>query len=286
MRTYIVSNTECRTAHLHTEDCTYRVAWAINPHMRIGETSPERARAQHAGLVRALRHAGAQVRELGFVHGAFDCVFMKDSVVLAARGDARGALPATFRCEERMIESASRSRALAQLGFTVAPSLAVPLEGGDICVVEHRRIALLGHGVRSSRDAAPGLAAFLGYEVHPLELRDPALFHLDTALTVLPDDTLVYCPDAFTPAALATLRGLRFARTHEVTSELACTFGLNVVPVGATLVTGTSTPALWEALDLPAIYTPLDQFQLAGGSAACLVAEVHDLEAQAARLAA
>ena len=40
--------------------------------------------------------------------------------------------------------------------------------------------------------------------------------------------------------------------------------------------------ALWRALGRTPVVSSLSEFQLAGGSAACLVAQVHELDAAAA----
>jgi N-dimethylarginine dimethylaminohydrolase len=288
MTSFVLSRPACSCAH-GEPSCSYRVAWAINPHMRVGAADPDRACAQHAALVRALGRAGARVLRLPFLHGAFDSVFMKDSAILIERGGRACALPTTFRHGQRRIESAARAGQLARAGFAVARPLPSAIEGGDVHVVAHRRLALLGHGVRSERASTTGLAYFLGCEVVPLELRDPALFHLDTALTVLADDTLVYCRQAFTPATARALDALHWKRMVDVSLAEAKTFAINVVEVRGTIITGTDTPAateLWRSLGRPVIVAPLDQFQLAGGSAACLVARVQPIGEGAKRAAA
>lgn len=286
MSAFVLSRPACSCAHDDADHCRYQVAWAINPHMRVGAADSAKACAQHAALVAALRASGARVLQLPFLHGAYDSVFMKDSAILVERDGRACALPTTFRHGERRIESKARAAHLARAGFTVARPLASSIEGGDVHVVAHRRLALLGHGVRSERASTTGLAYFLGCEVVPLELRDPDLFHLDTALTVLADDTLVYCRDAFTPASLRALEALHWKRLLEVSLADAKQFAINVVEVRGAIVTGTpAVTAMWRELGRRVVATPLDQFQLAGGSAACLVARVQPL-ATAVRRAA
>jgi N-dimethylarginine dimethylaminohydrolase len=237
--------------------------------------------------VRALRDCGARLLRLPFLHGAFDSVFMKDSAILIERDGRTCALPTTFRHGQRRIESKARASQLARAGFEVARPLASALEGGDVHIVAHRNLALLGYGVRSERSSTTGLAYFLGCEVVPLELRDPDLFHLDTALTVLSDDTLVYCREAFTPTAQRALDALHWKHVFEVSPADAKQFAVNVVEVRGAVVTGTpAVTEMWRPLNRRVVVAPLDQFQLAGGSAACLVARVHPLGRVAKRVAA
>ena len=55
-------------------------------------------------------------------------------------------------------------------------------------------------------------------------------------------------------------------------------FALNFVEIDGAVVTGTqceTTNAILEASGKRVVYTPLDEFQRAGGSAACLLAPVY-----------
>src|SRR5690606_20647590 len=131
-----------------------------------------------------------------------------------------------------------------------------------------------------SRAAAPVLESFMAQEVLPLELVDPWLYHLDTALTALDDGTVLCCREAFTS------QGLQQLERHPAVKELlfvpraeACRFALNVVQVGRTVLSGTlKAPVLNRLLErrgFRVCVVDLSQFHLAGGSAACLVSEVH-----------
>ncbi len=141
------------------------------------------------------------------------------------------------------------------------------------------RGALLGHGLRSSARAASALELFLDAPVTPLELKDPHLYHLDTALTVLSDGTALVCTEAFTQEALHTLeRTEGITRVLPVPRSEALGFGLNLVEVGTRVLVGAQAPrveALLRSLGRRPVRVRLDQFHLAGGSAACLVSQVH-----------
>ncbi len=270
-------------AHPHDEDCGYRVAWSINPHMNIGATELAVARTEHERLVATLRALGAQVCTLPFVHGAFDSVFTKDNAILVAHpGERRPrALLARPLHDVRRKEQAARAIALARTGFELELSEAA-LEGGDVVMLP-RGGALLGCGPRSSAAARTRLARFLDAEVYALPLRDPRLYHLDTALTVLADGTALVCRQAFETSAILTLaelvaRGVLRA-VLDVPYDEALRFAVNVVEIGDAIVTGTPsavhTNALLARLGKRVIPVPLGQFHHAGGSAACLVACAH-----------
>jgi hypothetical protein len=60
--------------------------------------------------------------------------------------------------------------------------------------------------------------------------------------------------------------------------EHALAFGLNMLAIGDTIVCGARVPRIQSILTARGYHyriVPLDQFHLAGGSAACLVAVVH-----------
>ncbi|SEN11401.1 N-Dimethylarginine dimethylaminohydrolase [Stigmatella aurantiaca] len=279
--TFVVSELCCEETRcgLRTSDCAYQVAWTINPHMKVGAVNWRRARAQHRLFRRALRAAGAHLLELPFVHGAYDCVFAKDNALLLEKHGQKRALLASPVFRQRQQEQQARARVLDRLGFDIFSPPPVAFEGGDLAMLPGGRGALLGYGQRSSRRAAVMLEIFLDAPVTPLELKDPHLYHLDTALHVLSDGTALVCPDAFTPAALRTLErteGIR--QVLSVPREEALGFGLNLVEVGATVFVGARTAwvqTLLRAQGRCPVELPLDQFHLAGGSAACLVSQLH-----------
>ena len=233
--------------------------------------------------------AGANMERitlLPFVHGAYDSVFMKDCAIVAGSSEPRALLASPLH-EVRQAEQVARATHLMDAGFDVSSPLQTALEGGDVVVLRHLPGALMGHGFRSDPESARELARFLRTPVLLLELCDPSLFHLDTALTVLKDGTALVCETAFTKEALRALRSFPFAGIVPVSHEEALRFATNVVEVGDTIVTGSWAPRLAEHLlknGRNVIYTQLDQFHRAGGSAACLVA-THRKAPQPARRA-
>ncbi len=235
--------------------------------MRIGAVNVVRARRQHGAFVRSRRRFGANVTELPFVHGAFDCVFAKDNALLVTERGERRALLARPRHGERHAEQKPRAAALERAGFDVHALEGEPLEGGDIVMLPRGLGALLGHGFRSSARAAAGLSYFLGADVLALRLRDPSLYHLDTALTVLEDGTALACAEAFTRESLYALEAHPAIRdVVYVPRDEAMGFGVNLVEVGSTLVIGGNTPAIASAAaprGRRAHVTPLSEFQLA-----------------------
>lgn len=274
-----VSKLAC-TDHDVEHACRYQVAWSINPHMSIGAVEYHAAAAQHGAFLAALAAEGANLIELPFVHGAYDSVFAKDSALLIERCGTRRALLARMRHPERQREQQARRDCYARHGFEVVYEPGAPSwEGGDAMVQPSGCGMFLGYGPRSHRAAAAWLERHAGMAVTPLELSDPYLYHLDMALAVLLDGTAIVCETALTDEAMTALeraRGIREIVT--VPREDALAFGLNLVPVGTTLISGACVPriaAIVGARGYRYRVAPLDQFHLAGGSAGCLIARLH-----------
>jgi N-dimethylarginine dimethylaminohydrolase len=247
--------------------------------MVIGGVDPRRAVLQHAGLIRTVRALGAEVETVPFVHGAFDSVFAKDNAIYTAANGLTHALFARPRHPERQAEQPIRAADLARAGMVV-DTRGVDFEGGDVIVVPGRCV-ILGYGFRSTRDAALELERYLKLPVLPLELVDPALYHLDTALALLRDGTTLICDDAFTPASRRALRAMDLGEVHAVARDEALRFALNIVEIADAVVTGTQSRVVNEILSAcgkRVAYTPLDEFHRAGGSAACLLAPVYDAQ--------
>jgi N-dimethylarginine dimethylaminohydrolase len=283
----VVSGLFCDKDHARGGGCAYRVDWSINPHMRAGASvNLRRACAQHRALVHHLRQAGAEVLQVPFVHGAYDSVFAKDNALLIERHGRRRALMASPRFGERSREQAARAQMLEALGFERLSAPRAHFEGGDVVMLPGSASALLGYGQRSSEDAIPSLEDFLGAPVRPLQLQDPYFFHLDLAVAVLEDGTALVCQEALACRGygLEGMKGL--TRIIPVPYAEAVTFALNLVQVGDAVILGCEAPwtqALLRRLGYRPLVVNLDQFHLAGGSAACLVAEVHSRAAVSAR---
>ena len=277
--TVLVSAIAC-TDHDLDQQCRYQVAWSINPHMAIGSVEFASAARQHAAYKRALAAAGAEVIELPFVHGAYDSVFSKDTALLLRRRGQRRALLARPRFPERQREQTARRDLLEHHGFDVVCDPSGPSwEGGDLVMLPSGRGMFLGHGLRSGPSAARWLERSAGLPVVTLELRDPLLYHLDMALAVLPDGTALVCEAALTDDSMHRLeRAQGITQVITVPRADAIAFGLNFVTIGRTVVLGSRASSVAQIIRSRGYVVKvvaLDQFHLAGGSAACLVAMLH-----------
>jgi N-dimethylarginine dimethylaminohydrolase len=264
----------CRPEH-------FAVSYAINPWMdppawaRDGST--ETSRREWNGLYRQLTELGAAVELVPPVAGVPDLVFTANAAVVLDRK----VLLARFRHPERQAEQPYFERAFQGLRARGLVDTVrklpdgVVLEGAGDCVFDRtRNMFWLGYGQRSDAAARRAVEDQFGIETVPLELADPRFYHIDTALSPLPRGEVMYVPEAFTAAGLATIRArVPRGKRIEVGIEDASKLAANAVCLGDTLIMagcGERLRATLEDRGYQVAVTPLRSFLRSGGAAFCL----------------
>jgi N-dimethylarginine dimethylaminohydrolase len=235
------------------------------------------AERQWAALHEALTNAGAAVETIEPAADLPDLVFTANAAVVLDRK----AVLSRFRHAERRDEEpifAAGFAALAARGL-LDDVLQLPdgmiLEGAGDCIWDaRRRLFWLGCGFRSDAAAGPVLERQLGRPCLPLPLADACFYHLDTALCALPCGAVMYYPDAFTPAARATIDA-HVAAADRIALDRADAerFAANAVCIRNTIVLSSCSASLRARLQergYAVLETPLHAFMRSGGSACCL----------------
>jgi arginine dihydrolase len=261
----------------------FAVSYAINPWMdppawaRDGSLHSAAAHREWNGLHHTITEHGAAVDLVPPAPGVPDLVFTANAAVVLDRK----VLLARFRHPERQaeqphFETAFQTLKARGLVDTVRKLPGdVVLEGAGDCVFDHsRNLFWLGYGQRSDAAATRTVEDTFNVEVTPLELADPRFYHMDTALSPLPRGEVMYVPEAFTAAGLATLR-TRVPRSKRIEVGLADAEKLaaNAVCLGDTLIMAGCGERLREALEergYRVATTPLRSFLKSGGAAFCL----------------
>jgi arginine dihydrolase len=261
----------------------FAVTYSINPWMDPqswadrGGNLHGKAQHQWAGLRDALTAAGALVETIDPTPELPDLVFTANAAVVLDRK----VVLSRFRYPERQKEEAIFAAAFATLRErgVVDDVCQLPpgiiLEGAGDCIWDaRRRLFWLGCGFRSDAAAASFLTQRLGRPVVALPLAQSRFYHLDTALCVLPCGTLMYHPEAFTPAAQTTINA-HVAPEHRIALDRADAkrFAANAVCVHDTIVLSSCSKPLRSALQergYTVVETPLQAFLRSGGSACCL----------------
>jgi len=235
-----------------------RLAEGIVTHIERRPVDVGVARRQHAGYVAALAGNGWRPQPVPVEDEHPDAVFVEDTVVVVedlavlTRPGAparRGEVPAV-------------AAAVRDLGLRVA-ALEPPatLDGGDVLQVG--RTVYVGQGDRTNPDGVRGLrdlVAPLGRTVVPVRLG--AVLHLKSAVTALPDGSLLGLPDLLVDGGPPGIR---------VPPEEA---GAHVVPLGgdAVLIAASAprTADLLGELGFRAVSVEIGEFEKLEGCVTCL----------------
>jgi dimethylargininase len=179
-----------------------RLAEGIVTHIDRRPVDVALAMRQHDAYVAALESAGWRVRWLPPADDLPDAVFVEDTVVVCD-GLAVLARPGA---PERAPEIASMEQMIAELGLEVVRiEDEGTLDGGDVLQVGTTVYA--GRSARTNEDALCQLARLLatrGRRVVPVTLT--GCLHLKTAMTALPDGSLIGVPELLDTSALPYLR--------------------------------------------------------------------------------
>jgi dimethylargininase len=217
------------------------------------------AARQHAGYVRALEHAGWAIREVEPADELPDSAFVEDTVVMC--GDL--AVLARPGAHERQAEVAGTEQALESLGVETARIQAPgTLDGGDVLQVDGT--LYVGRGGRTNGEGIRQLrrhAATRRRTVVPVPLH--AVLHLKSAVTALPDGTMVAAnPSLCDTSPLPTLRLV----PEEGGSHV-------VLLGGGTLLMAASAPRTAELFDdwgFDVVTVDIGEFERMEGCVTCL----------------
>ncbi|MEV5126658.1 dimethylargininase [Streptomyces decoyicus] len=257
----------CRPTH-------FDVTYAINPWMDPAKpVDTPRAVAQWERLHDLYVQLGHEVDLIDPVPGLPDMVFAANGATVVD-GKVLGAL---FRNAERVAEGPAYLEWFRTHGFTELHDPTYVNEGeGDFLVTGD--YVLAGKGFRSTPEGHFEAQEFFGRPVIGLDLVDPRYYHLDTALSVLADNEVMYYPGAFSPGSLAVLEQL-FPDAVLATAEDAGVFGLNAVSDGRHVILPEAATGLAQKLrdrGFEPIGMDLSELLKGGGSVKCCTLELRE----------
>lgn len=265
-----------RRHYLMCRPTYFTVSYAINPWMHPDAgVDTDLAIAQWENLRRTYLDLGHEVSLIDPVPGLPDMVFAANGAVVVD-GLAFGA---RFRHLERMAESTRYLEWFKIHGVEVGVRdaylpLAVAEGEGDLLTTPARILA--GTGFRTDPAAHRELEEYVGREVVSLELVDPRFYHLDTALAVLDDETIVYYPAAFSPQSRQVLREL-YPDALLADDADAVVLGLNAVSDGRHVVLPAQATGLVRQLaerGFEPVTVDLSELRKSGGGPKCCTLEI------------
>ena len=249
----------------------FAVTYAINPWMRPDEpVDPGRAMRQWERLRQTYTDLGHEVHVIEPAAGLPDMVFAANGATVVG-GTVLGV---RFRHPQRAAEAGAYLGWFSARGWrTVVPE---HVNEGEGDVLFTGKVLLAGYGFRSDMAVAGELERVFGIPAVPLRLVDPRVYHLDTAMCVLDENTAMYYPAAFDDEGRATLASL-FGELIEAKDEDAEALGLNAVSDGRHVVIAAQATGLADSISKRGfIPVPVDMSELlkAGGGAKCCTLEL------------
>jgi N-dimethylarginine dimethylaminohydrolase len=250
----------------------FGVTYSINPWM--DPTKPvdlHLALAQWEDLRDRYRALGHTVETLEPHPDLPDMVFAANGATVV---DGR-VLGARFAHPQRAAEAAVHRGWFRDRGFTKVRNPEHINEGeGDFAVTDTWLLA--GRGFRSSPLSHSEAQEFFGRPVIGLDLVDPRYYHLDTALSVLGGDEVMYYPAAFSPGSRAVLARL-FPDAILAEEQDAAELGLNAVSDGHHVLLPQAAVGLFAPLrerGYEPIGMDLSELLKGGGSVKCCTMEL------------
>lgn len=252
----------------------FDVTYSINPWMDPARpTSTQTGLAQWKDLFDTFVTLGHDVELVEPVPGLPDMVFAANGALVV---DGK-ALVARFRHPQRRDESAAYLEWFGRGGWSTVRQAEYVNEGeGDFLCAGG--VILAGTGFRSDPRAHDEVREFFGRPVVSLTLVDPRFYHLDTALSVLGDDQIMYYPGAFSPQSRAELAE-RFPDAILAEEADAAVFGLNALSDGFNVVLPQAARGLATQLrerGYHPVGADLTELLKAGGSVKCCTLELRE----------
>jgi N-dimethylarginine dimethylaminohydrolase/methylmalonyl-CoA mutase cobalamin-binding subunit len=249
----------------------FDVVYSINPWMDPSKpVDTKLAFLQWQRIHDIFVELGHQVDTVEPLPGLPDMVFAANGAVVR---DGR-ALVARFTYEERAAEAQAYLDWFTARGFQTRQATWTNEGQGDILQVGGWLLA--GSGFRTDRRSHAETEEYFGCPVVSLTLVDGSYYHLDTALAVIDEQTIMYYPQAFSPGSQVLLREL-FPDAILATPEDAACFSLNAIcdgshvllPAGAARLTAQLRDRGYETIDID-----VGELLLAGGGVKCCVLEL------------
>ena len=258
--------------------------YAINPYMDAEvPVDTERAIAEHTAVATALEAAGIALEHYPAPAGCQDGVYTANWALVRGSKAILSSLP-----NARQAEQPHAKKALEDRGFDVTEAPYRFSGQGD--ALPCGNYLFMGSEYRTDPRMHQFVADTLGYEVISLQTipqlddqgqpqinsysgwPDSFFYDIDLALSILSENLIAWCPEAFTPESQEKLRALPIEKIEVSLDEAMHGFACNVVSTGETVVMSAHAPqfqAAIEAKGLKTITPEIQELAKGGGYIRC-----------------
>ena len=234
----------------------------INPYYDKNPVNVDKAKSEHAEILENFRKAGIEIIQVPPPSTSQDGVYTANWALVRNGKAILARLPNARKTEEDYAE-----KVLLDLGLEV---IRVP-EGwrfsGQGDALPCGKFLLAGSGYRSDEKAQEFAAEILGFELVQLRTipeldkngqpvinsasgwADSFFYDVDLAISVLRDDLIAYCPDAFDEKSRVKIAELPMKKIIVSYEEATKGFACNLVSTGETVIMSEYAPELKSKIE-------------------------------------
>jgi N-dimethylarginine dimethylaminohydrolase len=242
---------------------------AINPFMHADiAIDRKKAHTELNNIRAALELAGVEVLQVAPPPHSQDGVYTANWALIRGDTAVMSMLPNARKGEEACAEQILRGQGKAIV--KIPHGLRFSGQGDALPCGNY---LLAGSHYRTDLAVHEFLAAQLGYEVISLRTvpardstgnpvinvasgwPDSFFYDIDLAISVLRDDLIAWCPDAFEPGSQEKIRALPLGKIEVCLAEAMQGFACNLVSTGETVVMSAQAPRLQAAIEAKGITT-------------------------------
>ncbi len=260
--------------------------YKINPYYGSSDINLEKAKEEHATIVECFKKAGIKITKVDPPKNCQDGVYTANWAVIKGKKAIMSRLPNARKAEEPYAASV-----LESLGYEIIKVPEEYLFSGQGDCLPCGKYLFAGSGYRSDKPAQKFVADTLGLELIQLHTipqlgqdgkpyinpvtnhADSFFYDLDLALSIISENCIAYCKEAFDEESQKILENLPLDKIIVSLEEAQEGFACNLVSTGKSVIMSSHAPKLKRELEsrgLTCLTPEITELKKGGGYIRCI----------------